>query len=113
MIRSETPTQRDLAEAFAAVSRRLLIAMEAGDANLACRLAEERGEILGRLRGDLDVVSAALVADGQRTGERALALAGAESRQVRDQLDGLGKGRQGINAYAPPGTNSAACDISR
>lgn len=111
----EAPKTRDLAESFAAVSRNLVAALEAGDIPLALRWAAERGDLLAVLgsRGELDVVSAALVADGRRTGERALELVSRQTEAVRGQLETLGLGRAGMNAYRPTGTDGAACDMTR
>lgn len=111
----EAPKTRDLAESFATVSRRLVEALEAGDVPLALRWAAERGELLEALnaRGELDVVSAALVADGRRTGDRALELAGRQADAVRGTLETLGLGRSGMNAYRPAGPDSSACDLTR
>jgi hypothetical protein len=111
----EAPTTRDLAESFAAVSRRLVETLEAGDVPLALRWAAERGELLEALnaRGELDVVSAALVADGHRTGNRALELAGQQAEVVRGTLESLSLGRSGMNAYRPTGTDGSGCDMTR
>lgn len=111
----EAPKTRDLAESFATISRHLVDALEAGDVPLALRWAAERGELLEalNLRGELDIVSAALVEDGRRTGDRALELAGRHADVVRGSLENLGLGRSGLKAYRPAGPDNDACDLTR